>query len=143
MVVIDPRIDGPRSISTRVQGLDLFSTILSLAGVDPVDDTESVDLTPAIFGDLDALDVAGLNDRVFHFHSGRAGYLTPKEHEGHVLKGASDGRFKTIRQLYGEDKQEMFFDLRTDPEELKPLNREQLVSNQTELPGWLRRRYGL
>ena len=135
LIVIDPRVSGPKRVTTRVQGIDLFSTLLALAGVEPPLETQSLDLTPAIFGPSDALEA--LAGRCFSFHSSRAGYLTPREHEGHVLSGLSDGDFKCVERRYGAPVERSFYDLRADPLERSPLSAAALRHRSDQLPEWV------
>jgi len=135
LVVIDPRIDGARRVETRVQSLDLYSTILALAGAPPADHpTQSLDLTPAIFGAADAVEAHA--ERVMAFHSGRAGYLTPKEQDGHVLEGFSDGRYKYVEKRYGGVERSIY-DLREDPDELAAMTVEAFRQKNPCAPAWL------
>ena len=136
LIVLDPRISAPRRVATRVQALDLFATLLSLAGVEaPLRGApQSLDLTPAIFGDPDAL--AAYGGRPFSFHSGRAGYLTPRAQEGHVIRGISDGELKLIETRYG-GLERAIYDLGADPGEIAPLREADLRGRGSSWPQWL------
>ncbi len=124
LIVIDPRVEGFRRVDTPAQGLDLHATLLSLAGCPAEAPGESLDLSPAIFGDPKALE--GRGARIFSFHSARAGYLTPREQEGQVIRGLTDGRHKIIEERY-EERRLALYDLALDPQEQRPVERGALL----------------
>ncbi len=132
LLIADGRVKGPRTVATRVQGMDLFSTMLSLAGVGASQSENEngdagvgvceggvapVDLSPVV---LDEGSPLPAEDRVFYFHSARMGYLTPRSQEGQVIEAISDGRTKYIAEQY-EVPRELRYDLVNDPEEQNPL----------------------
>jgi arylsulfatase A-like enzyme len=110
--------------------MDLFPTLLSLAGLDakahadPSSDPSSAqdplapfDLSPAI---LDPAALLPAEDRMFYFHSARMGYLTPRSHEGQVIEAISDGRTKFVAERYDAPK-DLLYDLGHDPHENHPV----------------------
>ena len=115
-VVIDPRIDGPRTIEDRIEGLDLFPTLLRLMGA-PIPACPGVDFGPAL---LDGATTPADPDRLFVAHSSRWGYRTPRVMNGQCVVSLSDGRFKYVREDY-ETPWDAVFDLHADPLEQRPL----------------------
>lgn len=116
-VVIDPRITGPLTIDDRIEGLDLFPTLLGLMDV-PVPDCPGADFSPAL---LDGQKVNADPDRIFVAHSSRWGYRTPRAMAGQHVVSLSDGRFKYVREAY-DTPWDAVFDLHADPHEQTPLN---------------------
>ncbi|HLP99004.1 MAG TPA: sulfatase-like hydrolase/transferase [Sideroxyarcus sp.] len=114
LVVVDPRIGGPRRIAARIQGMDLYPTLLSLAGEPVVAGPGAFDFAPAIIDSGGALPEPG---RTFYFHGARMGFRTPPEREGQIIEGISDGRFKFVAERY-EAPRFMLYDLANDPAEL-------------------------
>jgi len=118
LIVVDSRIAGPRSIDTRIQGMDLYSTLLGLAGAGPGAGTGAFDFSPAI---LDPHAPQPNADRLFYFHSARMGFRTPRENEGQIVEAISDGKTKVIAERYDTERL-MRFDLASDPFERAPLS---------------------
>ena len=56
LIIRDPRVSGGQRCNQNTSNIDLFSTILSTAGVDPPHDIESRDLTDLVRGDDSAWD---------------------------------------------------------------------------------------
>lgn len=116
--IVDPRAPSGRTVPERVQGLDLFPTLLSLAGVPAEPSGEAVDLSPLV---LDGrLPPELRRPRTFFAASSRMGYLTPRSLERQWVQSISDGRHKYIWERYEEPRQ-LLFDLEGDPGELHPL----------------------
>lgn len=128
LLVIDPRVRHPRTVQTRVQGLDLFPTLHTLAGL-PAPACHGVDLTPAIHG---AGEPEADPDRLFAFHSARRGYRTPKSEQAHQITGLSDGRWVFIDQRFG-DFAPVLYDLQVDPEQRHP------ITEHAQVAPWLAR----
>lgn len=118
LLVLDARVAAPRRLATRLQGLDLFPTLLSLAGLEPPPCT-GVDLSAPVL-DASAAPPADAGGRDFYFHSARMGYLTPPTHGAHVVEAVSDGRTKLVRERFDHERVQLY-DLASDPEELGPL----------------------
>jgi arylsulfatase A-like enzyme len=123
LLFIDARHKGPRTIAARVQGQDLYPTLLGLGGVAPqrVDDPgrPAVDLG-GLLRDPAAPLPAGLGaDRVLTFQSARMGYQTPRSQKEQVIWGFSDGRRKYIYEHY-EAPRRLLYDLASDPGEQAP-----------------------
>ncbi|MGK0358817.1 MAG: choline-sulfatase [Bradymonadia bacterium] len=116
-VVIDPRINGPLTIDDRIEGLDLFPTLLRLMDV-PVADHAGVDFAPAL---LHGRPVEADPDRIFVAHSSRWGYQTPRAMDGQHVVSLTDGRIKYVREAY-DAPWDALFDLQSDPGEQHPLN---------------------
>ena len=112
LMVIDPRIQAPRTLRRRVQGLDLYPTLHGLAG-HPVNDGPGVDLGPAIFGHGEP-DVT--DDRWFYFRSAAKGCPTLPAEADQFIAGLSDGRRKYVVERY-DVPAEYSFDLLADPGE--------------------------
>lgn len=120
LFIIDPRVKAARTVEARVQGIDLFPTLLSLCGVSsptPRGQDQAVDLSAFVLSD-DAPPGWG-TERRFFFESARMGYLTPKSHAGQLVSGWSDGKYKYIFEQYDTPRQ-LLFDLRRDPHEEHP-----------------------
>jgi arylsulfatase A-like enzyme len=128
LLVIDPRIVGPRRSQARVQLQDLMPTLLSLAGgTCPQPLPDAVDLSPIV---LDALAgsaatperlPAGLGpQRPLRFHSSRMGYQTLRRFDGQAVLGFSQGNTKYICERFDEERR-LLFDLATDPQEQHPV----------------------
>lgn len=118
LVIVDPRAQGERTVAERVQGLDLFPTLLSLAGVPSDQNGEAVDLAPLV---LEGRLPSRLREpRTFFAASSRMGYLTPRSHEEQWVQSLCDGRHKYIWERYDEPRR-LLFDLEQDPGELAPL----------------------
>lgn len=115
LLVLDPRVDRGARILTRVQGLDLFPTLLSLAG-HPAPPSGGADLTPAILNGPGRLP----EGRTFVFHSARMGCPTPRERAHQHVVGASDGDTKAIFERY-DTPRDVLYDLGSDPAEQAPL----------------------
>jgi len=116
LLVVDSRIGMPRSITARIQGLDLYSTMLSLIGEPATVGHGAFDFSSAI------LDPAGTlpdPDRIFYFHSARMGFRTPREKEGQIIEGISDRKTKFIAEHY-DAARFMLYDLAHDPGEREP-----------------------
>lgn len=123
LIIVDPRRKTSRVVFERVQGLDLYSTLLSLCGVaarTPAapNRCEAVDLSSLILND--SLPAALLASRRFYFQSAKMGYLTLAEKAHQLICGLSDGTKKYIWENY-ESERRLLFDLATDPQETKPL----------------------
>jgi choline-sulfatase len=116
LIVVDSRIGGPRSIAARIQGMDLYSTLLTLVGVPTAAGPGAFDFSSAI---LDPGGKLPPRDRVFYFHSARMGFRTPREREGQFVEGISDGRTKLIAEHY-DSPRFMLYDLASDPGEQNP-----------------------
>jgi arylsulfatase A-like enzyme len=127
LIVIDPRAKS-RTLRGRVQGLDLFSTLLGLAGA-VVPASAGIDLSDAISGKQEAISRLESNKREFLFHSSRMGFRTPKEYEGHGVSAISNGEWKLIIENYGSERT-MLFNLKDDPLEKDP------VVNGTRVEYW-------
>lgn len=121
LMFIDPRIRGPRTIAAPVQGLDLFPTLLHLAGETPqlVAGSPAVDLAGLVFDPAAATPPALGADRLLTFHCARMGYQTPRSHKDHVITGFTDGRYKYIYEQY-ETPRRLLYELTTDPSEQHP-----------------------
>ncbi len=121
LLIIDSRVAAPRTVSARVQGQDLFPTLLHLAGQDPELPTNSsaVDLRGLLFASQAELPSGLTESRRLTFQSARMGYQTPRSHDGQLVTGFSDGRRKYIYEQYDTPRR-LLFDLRTDPGELNP-----------------------
>jgi arylsulfatase A-like enzyme len=116
LIVVDSRVAGPRRIDARIQGMDLYSTLLGLAGMPEPAGAGAFDFSAAI------LDPAGglpADDRFFYFHSARMGFRTPPEREGQIIEGISNGRIKFIAEHY-EASRYLLHDLAADPGEQAP-----------------------
>lgn len=119
-VIIDPRIDGPRVIDDRVEGLDLFPTMLGLMGVaaPPGPARSGVDFAPALLTN----NAAGADpNRIFAAQSSRWGYRTPRAMDGQRVVSLSDGRFKYVHEAF-DAPWDALYDLTLDPAEQRPLN---------------------
>jgi arylsulfatase A-like enzyme len=115
LLVVDPRVRRGRTTEARVQSLDLHSTILGLAGA-PTVRGEGIDLGRAILAGEEPIP-----ERVFSFHSARMGCPTPREREGQVVEGVSDGRTKLVRERWDGERVTLY-DLAADPKERTPLD---------------------
>lgn len=123
LYIIDPRLSAPLEVDSRVQGLDLYPTILGLAGVKQTG-CEGLDLSGFINGALEDETAEKLESpRCFIFHSARMGCPTPKALSHHEISAISDGRHKLVSQQY-EKKQMFLYDLINDPKEENPLTHE-------------------
>lgn len=116
LVVVDSRIRGPRSIAARIQGMDLYSTLLSLIGEPTLAGQGTFDFSSVILDPAGALPEA---DRIFYFHSARMGFRTPREREGQFIEGISDHKNKFVAEHY-DSSQFRLYDLVNDPGELEP-----------------------
>lgn len=114
LLVADPRVPEPRRVEGRVQGSDLYRTLLGLLGR-PDPDGEGLDLSGAVLGGEARIP----RDRILSFHSSRRGFQTPREMAGHVVSGWSDGSRKVVVERYDELRA-WEFDLREDPGEEHP-----------------------
>ena len=121
LFVIDSRIDGLRRRPERVQGLDLFPTLLALAGLDPPPGAaiDGVDVSTLALAPERFVAPPGFETRPFLFHSARMGYRTPPELHGHAQFGLSDGRHKVVVEHY-ENTRVALYDLIRDPGETAP-----------------------
>jgi choline-sulfatase len=139
LVIVDPRVAATRNIETRVQQLDLYSTLLSLCGLTPPPISPSplaaVDLSPLITDGKQPMALSP--ERPFLFMSSRMGYLTPREHASQSIWAASDGRRKLIREEYDAPRS-LLFDLRRDPDEQQPITD---GAELREAEAWARRLY--
>lgn len=106
----------------RVQGADLYPTLLAQAGLEPdlrEGPCDGQDLTPLLHGQPAPFPT----DRPFYFRSSRRGYQTPRAQAGHEVDGFSDGQLKLIDEHFGDDLQRLsLYDLQGDPKELAPLH---------------------
>lgn len=118
LLIVDPRTAAARTVTERVQGLDLFPTLLSLAGVTSQPNAEAVDLAPLVLAGQ--LPSGLLAARTFFAASSRMGYLTPRSHAGQWVQSLCDGRQKYLWERYDEPRR-LLFDLEKDPGELAPL----------------------
>lgn len=116
LIVVDSRINAPRSIAARIQGMDLHSTLLSLVGAPTSAGQGAFDFSSAILHPGASLPDP---DRRFYFHSARMGFRTPREREGQITEGISDGKMKFIAEHYDAPRF-MIYDLEADPAELAP-----------------------
>ncbi len=117
LLVADSRINGPRSIAVRIQGVDLYPTLLSLAGEPAAAGPGAFDFSSAILDPRS--DALPDPDRWFYFHSARMGFRTPKEREGQITEGISDGKIKFIAEHYDASRFQLF-NLARDRAELAP-----------------------
>ncbi|HRI54696.1 MAG TPA: sulfatase [Pseudomonadota bacterium] len=121
LLFIDARIQGPRTVAARVQGQDLFPTLLGLGGAalrQPAGGP-AVDLGGLIVDPAAPLPAGLTADRVLAFQSARMGYQTPASHSAQVIWGFSDGRRKYIYEHY-EAPRQLLYDLASDPGEQAP-----------------------
>ena len=98
--------DGGRdsaTVSTPVSLVDLYPTLCGLAGLAPPEDTDGVDLAPALRGE-------GFGDR----KPVLVDHLRPRWGEGTAFRAVRDGHEKYVRF---RDAPDLRFDLETDPEE--------------------------
>jgi arylsulfatase A-like enzyme len=116
LLVIDPRVAGLRRIDTRVQRLDLFKTLLSLAGVSAPSGGPGVDLAPFVTGGA-APPIDG--GRPFYFQSSRMGYQTPRAFDGHEVEAVSWPTRKIVAERFDAPRA-MLYDLARDPGERAP-----------------------
>ncbi len=107
-------VEGAQTCDARVWGVDLFPTLLELAG-HPAPPSEGISLLPALRGE------ALPEGRSFTFLSARAGYRTPPEQASHLSAARADGRLKVILDDWGEVQRVAAYDLHDDPEERRPL----------------------
>jgi arylsulfatase A-like enzyme len=121
LLFIDSRM-AAQTLTARVQGQDLFPTLLRLAGEDPRLPAASpaVDLSGLLFTPAAVLPDALAADRVLTFQSARMGYQTPRSHATQVVSGFSDGRKKYIFEQY-ETPRRLLYDLQADPGEQAPI----------------------
>ncbi|MCA9544956.1 MAG: sulfatase [Myxococcales bacterium] len=129
LLVIDPRVRAPRTVQTRVQQLDLYATVLGLAGV-PAPPHRGVDLSPWVWGEGEP---SVAPDRLFLSHSARRGYRTPEAERTHQITAVSDGRWKLVDARYGDGFDPVLYDLQADPGERHPLRDRALLGE------WLQR----
>lgn len=116
LIVVDSRIGGPRSIATRIQGMDLYSTMLSLVDESVWPGAGAFDFSSAI---LDPGGSLPFPDRTFYFHSARMGFRTPREREGQFVEAISNQEMKLIAEHF-EAPRFVLYDLAIDPAELRP-----------------------
>ncbi len=116
LIVADSRIGEPRSIAARIQGMDLYPTLLSLVGEPTLAGQGAFDFSSAILDPGGALPDP---DRIFYFHSARMGFRTPREREGQIIEGISDRKMKFIAEHY-DSSRFVLYDLVNDPGEQKP-----------------------
>ena len=135
LLIVDARArGGARCVPARVQQVDLFPTLLSLAGVAPPAGGPGVDLAPLVLGAgrgggaaaagaaaAGAAAAAPDPARPFLFQSARMGYLTPRTHEGQEIEALSDGTRKIVVERYDESRT-LLYDLAHDPGETAPLD---------------------
>lgn len=121
LLVVDARIAGARRLGAevRVQGADLFPTLLSLAGVAPPP-SAGVDLSPLLLEPGAFAPPPGFATRPFLFRSARMGYRTPEHLASHALYGLCDGRMKVVAERY-EAERAALYDLSADPGENTPV----------------------
>lgn len=119
LFVLDPTLPSAVQVDERVQGVDLFPTLLSLAGHD-APPCQGVDLRAAAHGDAAAMSALSA-PRDFLFHSARKGCPTPREQAHQFVEGLSDGRHKIIRERYDETRT-FLYDLQADPMERAPIS---------------------
>ena len=132
-----------KSIAAPVQGVDLFPTILRLAGEDPKlpKGSPAVDLSRLLFEPTAAVPPELRADRLLAFQCARMGYQTPQSHKDHVVTGFTDGRCKYIYEQY-ESPRRLLYDLTIDPGEQSPLTQgpevdtahERLLALRPDLP---------
>jgi arylsulfatase A-like enzyme len=113
LLVVDSRVDGPRRIEARAQGLDLHATMLSLVGAASTPGPGAFDFAPAILGARGDLPDP---QRPFYFHSARMGFRTSPEMAGQIIEGISDGKTKFVAEHYDGPRLSLF-DLQRDPQE--------------------------
>ena len=119
LFVIDGRIAAGRRVTERVQGLDLFPTLLSLVGVAPARrPVEAVDLSPLILQPDQPPPLAVTRPRLFYAGSSRMGFQTPRGYAGHYIHALSDGQTKYIREVYDTSRR-LLFDLRGPTDRLE------------------------
>lgn len=116
LIVADSRIAGPRTLAARAQAIDLYSTLLALAGLPDPAGQGTFDFSAAILDPAGALPPP---DRAFFFHSTRMGFRTPPEKEGQIVEAISDGKTKFIAERYDATRYQLF-DLERDPGEQNP-----------------------
>ncbi len=143
LLFIDSRVGAPRTIAAPVQGVDLFPTILRLAGEDPKlpKGSPAVDLSRLLFEPTAAVPPELRADRLLAFQCARMGYQTPQSHKDHVVTGFTDGRCKYIYEQY-ESPRRLLYDLTIDPGEQSPLTQgpevdtahERLLALRPDLP---------
>ncbi len=115
LFIIDPRASA-RRVRARVQGLDLYPTLLELAAGAYPPDCTGISLAPLVRGESPVLP----DDREFTFHSARMGSPTTREYMTHDITAVSDGRIKRVVERYDETRAYRF-DLAADPAELSPI----------------------
>jgi arylsulfatase A-like enzyme len=118
LYVLDARVRGPREDPVRVQGADLFATLLGLLGVGAPSHA-GVDLSARVLNPGCFQAPEGFDARPFLFHSARMGYRTPRSHDGQALFGLSDGRRKVVVERYDAPRAALY-DLVLDPGETRP-----------------------
>ena len=143
LLFIDARVGTPRTIAAPVQGVDLFPTILGLAGEDPglPKGSPAVDLSQLLLAPAAEMPPELRADRLLAFQCARMGYQTPQSHKDHVVTGFTDGRCKYIYEQY-ESPRRLLYDLTVDPGEQSPLTQgpevaaahERLLALQPDLP---------
>ena len=117
LLVVDRRIARPVRLSERVEGVDLFPTLLALAGL-PAPPSQGLDIAGLALNPVGAPGPAP--NRPFLFQSARMGYRTPESHAAHLLRGLSDGREKVVVETC-DGERAWRCDLVADPGETSPV----------------------
>jgi len=116
LFIFDERIEGPMTITARMQGMDLHSTVLSLLGLKASGGPGTFDFSQAILSSGGPLPP---ERRDFYFQGARKGFRTPREQEGQTVEGVSDGHRKVIFEAFDAPRC-MRYDLDADPGEHHP-----------------------
>lgn len=129
LLIVDARLEGRgRRLQARVHGMDLYQTLLRLAGV-AAPQTEGgthggADLTPLLFEEGPEAEglAAALDGRAFYFHSARMGCPTPRALATQSIEALSDGHHKLVSERYDVPRL-LLYDLERDPREEFPSQR--------------------
>ena len=125
LLVLDARMAAPGTAGMsygadlRLEGRDLFPTLLGLAGVEAPAGHGGVDVSDLVLAPERFIAPPGFARRPFLLHSARMGYRTPKSHAAHALYGLTVGREKLIVERY-ETERASLYDLVADPGETTP-----------------------